>query len=350
MELLDRYLQAVKKHLPWQRQDDIFAELKANLESQLEDKEAVLGRPLTDAEAEAWLKQIGPPILVAARYQPQQYLIGPALFPTYWYVLRTALLWGLIIYSIVNAVLVFAGSLPDTAEVVATVFRVPGVLMTVAAWVTLVFACFEFAQASFGAQWPPIPRFPAGSSAGWTPSTLPPLEKQAADGKKPRSYAKAVAEVIFGFLFLGLAACSSRTTRSCLWGPGAFYMRASAFQLAPVWMQFYWWVVAMNIVQLLWRFVNLFSGAWQNPHPALQIFIKAIGIIPLVVLLTAPGQVFVSLKHPALDQARYGGVLDITNQSIHRGFLCVLAIVILQLAWEIGYRIFSAYRKAAAKM
>ena len=35
MELLDRYLEAVKKHLPWQRQDDIIAELRANLESQL---------------------------------------------------------------------------------------------------------------------------------------------------------------------------------------------------------------------------------------------------------------------------------------------------------------------------
>ena len=29
MELLDRYLQAVKKHLPWKRQDDIIAELKS---------------------------------------------------------------------------------------------------------------------------------------------------------------------------------------------------------------------------------------------------------------------------------------------------------------------------------
>ncbi|HEY1901143.1 MAG TPA: hypothetical protein VGG56_01855 [Terracidiphilus sp.] len=52
MEFLDRYLEAVKKHLPWQRQDDILAELRANLESQLEEKEEALGRPLTQAEAE----------------------------------------------------------------------------------------------------------------------------------------------------------------------------------------------------------------------------------------------------------------------------------------------------------
>ena len=37
MEILERYLQAVKKYLPWQRQDDIIAELRANLEAQIED-------------------------------------------------------------------------------------------------------------------------------------------------------------------------------------------------------------------------------------------------------------------------------------------------------------------------
>ena len=46
MELLDRYLQAVKKYLPARRQDDIIAELRANMESQIEDKESELGRPL----------------------------------------------------------------------------------------------------------------------------------------------------------------------------------------------------------------------------------------------------------------------------------------------------------------
>jgi hypothetical protein len=56
MELLDRYLQAVRKHLPGKRQEDILAELRANLEAQLEDEEAELGRPLTRQEAEAWLK------------------------------------------------------------------------------------------------------------------------------------------------------------------------------------------------------------------------------------------------------------------------------------------------------
>ena len=90
MELLDRYLEAVRKHLPWQRQDDIIAELRANLESQLEEKEEALGRPLTQAEMEEWLKKLGSPIQVAAGYQTHQYLIGPNIFPTYRYVLKLA--------------------------------------------------------------------------------------------------------------------------------------------------------------------------------------------------------------------------------------------------------------------
>src|ERR1035441_7342757 len=106
MELLDRYLQAVKKHLPLRRQDDIIAELRANMESQLEDKESELGRPMTTGEQEDWLRKMGSPILVAARYQPQQYLIGPSIFPVYWYVLRMAILWALVIYSVVIAVVI----------------------------------------------------------------------------------------------------------------------------------------------------------------------------------------------------------------------------------------------------
>lgn len=98
MELRDRYLEAVRKHLPWRGQDDILAELKANLESQLDEKESELSRSLKNEEAEAWLKELGPPIQMAGRYQRQQFLIGPAVFPVYWYILRLTLVWCSTIY------------------------------------------------------------------------------------------------------------------------------------------------------------------------------------------------------------------------------------------------------------
>src|ERR1035437_7542993 len=197
MDLLDRYLQAVKKHLPWQRQDDIIAELRANLEAQLEDKEAGLGRPLTTGEAEDWLRQIGPPRQVAVHYQPQRYLIGPTLFPTYWMVLKTVLFCLTIVFVILSAVQ-FAMEVPSGTSLLQAMLRVPVVLIEAAVWITLIFAAMEFAATRSSKKRQP----PAGYPVDWSPSALPPVEKDAASGKKPRSRAHAVAEVIMIFLCL----------------------------------------------------------------------------------------------------------------------------------------------------
>jgi hypothetical protein len=88
MELLDRYLKAVKFWLPNEQKQDIIAELSEDIRSQIEDKESELGRQLSDPEVESILKKGGPPLLVAQRYLPQRYLIGPGLFPMYWLILR----------------------------------------------------------------------------------------------------------------------------------------------------------------------------------------------------------------------------------------------------------------------
>jgi hypothetical protein len=83
MDLVDRYVAAVKRHLPATMQDDIVNELTDDILSQIRDKEDALGRPLGESEQEALLKQYGHPYLLARRYRPQQSLIGPTLFPFY---------------------------------------------------------------------------------------------------------------------------------------------------------------------------------------------------------------------------------------------------------------------------
>src|SRR5580765_2799234 len=88
MDLLDRYLQAVGFWLPASQQQDIIAELSEDLHSQIEEKETELGRSLNETEIEDILKRRGRPLLVANRYLPQRSLIGPVLFPIYWFVLK----------------------------------------------------------------------------------------------------------------------------------------------------------------------------------------------------------------------------------------------------------------------
>jgi len=340
MELLDRYLQAVKKHLPWERQDDILAELRANLESQLEDQEEEIGRPLTPAEVETWLKQIGPPMMMAARYQKQQYVIGPAVFPMYWYVMKLATFWTLAIYCIVSGVLAFSAA-NSGMSVMGSLIRAPFLLMNTAAWITLTFAVFEYAIAHSWITWPAS----AVSPEGWSPSSLPPLDKQAASGKKPRSYAMAVAEVIFGFLFLGWLLLVPKHP-VLMFGPGALYMQVSSFQLEPVWYAFYWWVVGLNVLQLAWRCLDLDRGAWQGPRLLQQVVTKLLGLIPLAILITAPGHLLITLKHPEIDQARYGEAVNSINLAAHSGLMIICVIVVLQLLWEIAQRSLEAYRRS----
>ena len=345
MELLDRYLESVRKHLPWQRQDDIVAELRANLESQLDEKEEALGRPLTQAEAEAWIKQLGAPIQVAAGYQPQQYLIGPHVFPTYRYVLKLACSWAMIIYSIVAVVQVFATQNPSGTTLLDALLHLPFVLMTTAAWVTLIFAAIEYAVAQGHLRLPAL----CAPSPGWTPGSLPPLGQDAVTGKKPRSFAQAVAEVVFGILFLGWLLLVPQHPW-LLMGPGALYLNASPFQLADIWVPIYWCLVALNILQLGWNAQNLARGRWQKPHPAFNLVFRAVGLVPVILLINTRDHATVLLKHPAIDQASYGAALGTINLYILRSFQVIVAIVVLQLAWDLGQLGRDAYRKRAAAM
>ena len=338
MELLDRYLQAVRKYLPLRRQDDIIAELRANMESQIEDSESELGRSLTQGEFDDFLRKMGHPMVVASRYQPQQYLIGPTMFPMYVYVLRLALLWAFIVCMIVAAVVTPLTNGTGGA-VVEALFRTPGILIQTAAWITLVFAAFEFARTRYPNVCPQI----EGLNKSWNPSTLPPLEKDSLREGKPRSFAQAVAEIIFSVLFLGWVLLIPHYPVLLL-GPGVAILPVSPYQLAPVWWTFFGWIVALGIMQIVAKCIDLARGSWERPSRIQQIAFKIVGLIPVLVLLTAPGHIYVFLKNSAVDQARLGQNLDQVNNAIHLGFSVICAIVVLQLAFDIGKLVSEGYR------
>jgi hypothetical protein len=343
MELVERYLQAVRRHLRWEKQDDIVAELRANLESQLEDREAALGRPLTEAEVAEWLKQVGPPAQMAARYEPAQYLIGPAVFPTFKYVLRLALTWTFVVYGLVSAVLIATHS-AGAGSIAGALVRLPWVLMYAAAWVTLVFAAVEFGAARYPQR---FPEFAAGAM-GWSPASLPPLERRDGTGNARRSRAHAIAEVVFGFLLL-IWLLLFPTYPYLLLGPGAYYLSALPYKLAPVWTEFYWWIVGLNALQLGWHALDLGRGAWQRPRPAQHLVFKAGGLIPLILLLAAPGGALVALKHPGTDEPHNGITLDGINHGLHTALLVIAIIAGAQLAWDVGKMGVEAYRKRVAR-
>jgi hypothetical protein len=151
MEILDRYLQAVKFWLPKGEKQDIIAEISEDLRSQIEEREAELGRKLNQAEIETILKQRGRPVLVANGYLPQQYLIGPVLFPVYRLVLKIVVLWYLVPWILIWAGLMTFDSTYRTEHLAHGLLGVTGQLwgsfwltgLTSFAAVTVVFVVLE---------------------------------------------------------------------------------------------------------------------------------------------------------------------------------------------------------------
>jgi hypothetical protein len=342
MELLDRYLEAVRRHLPWKRQDDIIAELKANLEDQLEEREASLGRPMTSAEAQEWVRQLGPPFQMAARYQPQQYLIGPGLFPIFRYVLRLGLMWCFILYCIASAVDIVVNSLSPDA-VVRAVFHLPAVLMITAAWITLAFAIYEFLSVTNPHRFPNL----AEAWSRWLPEHLPPMPPKAAAGRKPNTYANAVAQLVVGFIVLFWLLLVPQHPY-LMFGPGAMYLHASPYQLAPVWWTFYWWIIAINCIHQLWRIYDLLTGAWEYRNVMQHMVVSALGLVPCYLVLSTP--TLVLLRHPHADEVQFGATLNNINLGIHRGFLIVLAISVLALIGEAVKWVVDEVRMSRAAM
>jgi hypothetical protein len=79
MDLLERYIVEVGRHLPRKGREDVLNELRSTLHDMLDDRVAE-GKP-TESDVEALLREYGSPRLVANSYGSEQYVIGPDLYP-----------------------------------------------------------------------------------------------------------------------------------------------------------------------------------------------------------------------------------------------------------------------------
>jgi hypothetical protein len=146
--LVDHYLLQLKTFLPAKQRDDIAAELRESIASAVEDRERELGRMLTDAELNHVLRGFGHPMVVAGRYLPMQQLIGPDVFPLYWYVMQAVLIVIAVIGgSLMGVALLTAPRAGQSALQVAVNFW--WIALHAAALVTIVFAALDYGKARF---------------------------------------------------------------------------------------------------------------------------------------------------------------------------------------------------------
>ena len=244
MKLLDRYLAAVARNLPTSQAADITAELRDNLLSEIEEKEAGIGRALTDNELEVLLVDFGHPLAVAARYHPQRYLIGPEVYPFWFATLRVV--GGIAAALIVVGAIVAGAStrLPPEAILQQVAEQFWPTVLVVFGGVTKVFAVME--------------RLGKGRMhLKWSPRQLPPPRSRR---RKPF---EVISEMLVGVVFI-------------LWWTGiiAFPQPVPPFihlYLAPVWSTFYWAILACSAFQIAIGVPELLRPGWDRVNSALSL-------------------------------------------------------------------------------
>ncbi len=287
MDLVDRYVQAVRQHLPAKQQDDIANELTEDIVSQMSDKQEELGRPLTEAEQEAILKQYGHPYVLAMRYRPQQYLIGPSLFQFYVPALKIALALAFAVQVVIALSVGLSQNAPE--RLLGWIGRFPGVALQVVFWVTVVFAVADYWQAR-------LRLFDK-----WSPRTLP-----AVKPTRPATPVNMVIEVIANLVFIAWW-LTLPNHQFLLFGPAAAFLAIS-----PAWWKLYYVALAPAIASTLLALVNLVRPSWTWLPRVRSLVTNVASLFVLSVAIRA-GALVVPAKDSADLTRLVKGINDVTS-------------------------------------
>ena len=320
MELIDRYLQAVKFWLPKQQKDDIIAELSADIYSQIEERETVLGRKLTEAEVEEILKQRGHPLLVANRFLAQESLIGPVLFPIYRFVLKifaygyllpSVLVWiGLMIFSPTYR---FEQTHPSWFTAFTSLFSYLWFATCVVVGpVTIVFAALERQQTR-------VHLFDR-----WSLRKLPPVRNLNLIPRSTSSFELAVSLIFF------------------VWW--AFYFHSPEVRISPElrisfhsqWLWFFWGYLLVALFNAALSVANLLHPYWTRRRAALRLLSDAVGAVLFCFLMKAAILAGIAVENLSSEKAHQ--LVQVVNSWMTTLFPAAIVISLVVAAINV-YRI-----------
>lgn len=315
MDLLDRYLHAVRFWLPRAQHDDIIAELSEDIRSQIDERETSLGRKLTDREMGALLKERGRPILVASRYQPQQrYLIGPALFPIYRFVIIIVALCYLIPWILTWIGLAvfdphFHADLGNTFGPLWGTFWVT--TFVALGTVTVIFAILERVddRTNFLRNWDPL-RLPAARDSQRIP--------------RLNSAIDLVANGVFIAWWV-----------TDMWSVTVFNRGGVSIVFSAVWRSFLWAFLLIAICNIVLAAANLARPYWTWLRASLQLALTVAGSVAFcwICKVNILGQIVV----PGLSASRAAEITAAINLNLSRAFpFVVFACVVIILLSGVG--------------
>jgi hypothetical protein len=308
MDLIDRYLAAIARRLPAAKADDIVAEIRDDLLTRQEVREDALGRPLDRKEVAALIKDMGHPLLIASRYRPQQYLVGPDAFPFFVATLRIVAMFLAIAFAVTAASSVVFGHADIGHAITHAVSNLLSSAMLVFGTVVAIFYALERAG------------FPADHLAKWRPQDLPEVKD-----KQPSAWGSAfeVAVGVYAILWW------------CGVVPLPYYSNVKGLTLTPdpFWATIWWPVLALMVARLVYNIVQWLRPRWKAVRAVLSVATAAGGLGLLGVIYQAGH--WLSASGSAVPADQLADVDRAVNLGIHWAIVVVGAIWVIQCLKEL---------------
>jgi hypothetical protein len=324
MDVVDLYLLNVRAYLPGGARDDVVAELRENIRSQIEDREEKLGRALAEEERIAILRAHGRPLLVAGAYRSDgrrlvlgREVIGPDLFPFY----RLAVLGAAAITILILAFSGVAGMVEGASHL--PLFRKAVVdLAVLVGLATLVFALVD---ARF--------RRTAGT---WDPRKLPASKRIPVAPTTRRIQAGIQIVATLAFLWIWVAVNAS---------PSLVRVGLSDLRLGPAWRLLYLGLVVSTVIALVTPVLTLVQPAWHRFRWLVSLFSSGAFIAFASASMWKGDWV---IPASVLPSARLEDVCDGINRGFVFGLGLAIVITALVTVFEVVRGAWREYRGSLA--
>ena len=188
--MIDKYIYAVTRELPETSRKEVARELNDLITSMVDEKDAALSEKEKIDEV---LRELGNPRELADRYRgKERYLIGPKYFYKYLFVMKIvviSIIIGISVAAVVGAVF----SIDSLTELFGNyLISLFSAVLQGAAWVTVIFAIFEYYEVSIEN---------GTDEETWEPSQLSALPEKKAVISRGESVFSIVISTIFLLLF-----------------------------------------------------------------------------------------------------------------------------------------------------
>ncbi|RPI86681.1 MAG: hypothetical protein EHM41_07630 [Chloroflexi bacterium] len=333
MELINRYIAEVGRHLPEKTRIDIEQEIRSLLEDRLEDHSRKTGKPVDEDMVVEVLKEYSPPPKLAAAYQPERFLIGPKTFPAFMTVVKIVLPIILILAALGFGLQLGRTEL-DSQDIVSTFTEgISGMIDSIFSALGIIVLVFAILERT-------LPEFKSKSldsvvEGEWDPRKLPKPapspEKVKFAGLSIEIAITVIALTLFNF-YPEIIAVSTRFAgewRSAPLLSDIFYER-----YLP-WLSLIWGV------QIILNVVLISRGRWEPVTTWIYLAVKTATIMLALVILAGPSITaltasdLASFGSLALEQAEL--IVNIIRQVVR--WALIIAVIasgvdIISTAWK----------------